>query len=96
MDALENGEDSPPPHLSFELKSSSARFTKLSTNAEDDGRVALVGRDATPYKRGGCCGKRTPSLMRVLAKTFFKTFLASAVLKLVQDLLLFVSPQLLR
>ena len=102
--AAENGEDSPPipPRLSFELRGSTSsrfRFKKLSTGGDDDddgGQVSLMAGDATPPKRGGCCGKTNPSFVRALFRTFLKSFLGVGVLKVGHDLLLFVGPQLLR
>ncbi len=40
--------------------------------------------------------KSAPSLVRALFKTFWRIFLISGLFKLSQDLLAFVSPQLLR
>ena len=40
--------------------------------------------------------KNNPSLVWVLVKTFWKIFIMSAFFKLLQDLLLFVSPQILK
>ncbi len=43
-------------------------------------------------------GKKSyqPSLVKALAKAFWDTFLMSAFFKLMQDILLFVNPQLLQ
>ncbi len=57
-----------------------------------DSTSLLVGREPS-LPRGR---QSRPSLVKALGKTFWRVFLISAVLKLVQDLLSFVSPQLLR
>ena len=47
--------------------------------------------DADTYRQ-----KRGPSLVMAIAKTIWKVMAMAAVLKLFQDLLLFVNPQILR
>ncbi len=105
MDMDEEEEDSPsvPPRLLFEMKKNrklrKLKWKRLPTTAQD-GETPLRGGAATPTKQGdgfkGCCGKKTPSLFLALAKTVSKTFVLAALFKLVQDVLTFASPQLLK
>ena len=53
-----------------------------------------VGEDADTYRQKK--KKKGPSLVMAIAKTIWKVMAMAAVLKLFQDLLVFVSPQILR
>lgn len=76
--------------------------TKVSLEKEDDDddddRHVLVGKESSSSqkKKRRCCRNRGPSLVWAMTKTFWKTLLISAFFKLLQDLLTFASPQLLK
>ena len=104
------GGETKTPKLSFEMKNSNSvekrgavRWKKLTTTSvqleekeKNDDQVMLITEDALPSKKKGCCSKKGPSLLLVIGKTFWKPLLSSAFFKLLQDLLGFVGPQLLK
>ena len=93
----DDDDDDGSPKLSFEMKSSSSRekgFKKLAT--KDEGRMALVVRDAPPPKRAGCFRKRGPSFVLATLKSYKGLLFAAFLFKVAQDLLTFASPQLLK
>lgn len=58
---------------------------------DDDEGIHLVSRQSRRKKK-----KSEPSLVLALSRTFWVIFLSSAMIKLVQDLLTFVNPQILK
>lgn len=94
-ESANDGDESPdlPQKRSFELEPRPRlRWKRVPTG----GHERLVTGDAPPPNRDGCCGKKTPSLVMALGKTFFKTIAAQFALKFIQDILTFASPQLLK
>ncbi len=74
------------------LISFSVHFDEVELVSGDSTSLLLVGGETSvPRDRGS-----RPSLVRALGKSFWRVLLISAVFKLVQDLLSFVSPQLLK